>query len=160
MIKSISENLDPKLFPEIRQMKLLYRDNVSLLDRIATIASMIGLIAVLVAGVGIIGLVSFSVSQRMKEIAIRMALGAKKVEILNEVLRQFVLPVAIGLVAGTGIAAAASKVLRKILFGVDNLDPLSYAGAIAVLASLILLAAVLPARRALRLDLAKTLHYE
>jgi len=160
MIKSISENLDRKLFPEIRQLKLLYLDNVSLLDRIATIASMIGLIAVLVAGVGIIGLVSFSVSQRMKEIAIRMALGAKKVEILNEVLRQFVLPVAIGLVAGTGIAAAASKVLRKILFGVDNLDPLSYAGAIAVLASLILLAAVLPARRALRLDLAKTLHYE
>jgi ABC-type antimicrobial peptide transport system permease subunit len=142
-------------------MKLHYRDNVlRLVERIATIVSMIGLIAVLVAGVGIIGLVSFSVSQRMKEIAIRMALGAKKVQILKAVLRQFVPPVAIGLVAGTGIAAAASKALRQILFGVDNLDPLSYAGSIAVLAGMILLAAVLPARRALRLDLAKTLHYE
>jgi ABC-type antimicrobial peptide transport system permease subunit len=161
MIKSISENIDPKLFPEIRQMKLLYHDNVLLLvERIATIVSMIGLIAVLVAGVGIIGLVSFSVSQRMKEIAIRMALGAKKAQILKEVLRQFVLPVAIGLVVGTSMAGAGSKVLRKVLFGVDNLDPLSYAGAIALLAVMILLATVLPARRALQLDLAKTLHYE
>jgi ABC-type antimicrobial peptide transport system permease subunit len=63
-------------------------------------------------------------------------------------------------VAGTGIAAAASKVLRRALYGVNNLDPLSYAGAIGVLALIILVAALLPARRALKLDLAKILHYE
>jgi predicted permease len=161
MIKSISESLDPKLFPEIRQMKLLYRDNVlHMVEDIATIVSIIGLVALMVAGVGIIGLVSFSVSQRLKEIAIRMALGAKKVDVLTAVLRQFVWPVALGLVAGTGLAAALSKVLRKILFGVNNLDPLSYAGAICVLAAIVLLAGLLPARRALRLDLARTLHYE
>jgi ABC-type lipoprotein release transport system permease subunit len=76
------------------------------------------------------------------------------------VLRQFALPVALGLVAGTGIAAAASRVLRKALFGVDNLDPLSYAGALCILAAMLALAALLPARRALCLDLAKILHYE
>ena len=161
MIKSISESLDPALFPEIREMKILYRDNVlQMVETIASTVTMIGLIAVLVAAVGIIGLVSFSVSQRLKEIAIRMALGAGKSEVLTAVLRQFAWPVGIGLIAGTGLALAASTLLRKVLFGVSNLDPFGYAGAILVLLGIILLAGLLPARRALRLDLAKTLHYE
>ena len=161
MAKSISERLDPRLFPEIRQMKLLYRDNVQQqVEQIAATVSMIGLIAILVAAVGILGLVSFSVSQRMKEIAIRMALGAKKFDVLTAVLRQFLWPVAIGMIAGAGVAAAASKVLRRILFGVSNLDPASYAAALVVLVAIIALAGLLPARRALRLDLAKTLHNE
>jgi ABC-type antimicrobial peptide transport system permease subunit len=122
--------------------------------------SLIGFVAVMVAGVGIIGLVSFSVSQRLKEIAIRLALGAKKAQVLAAVLHQFAWPIALGMVVGTGIAAAASKVLRRALYGVDNLDPLSYAAAIGVLAAIVVVAALLPTRRALRLDLAKVLHYE
>jgi hypothetical protein len=158
--KSISESLDPKLFPEIRQLKLLYHDNVSGIEKAAMAVSLIGLIAVVVAGIGIIGLVAFTVSQRTKEIAIRIALGAKRAQVLVAVLRQFSWPVALGLVAGTGIAAAASKVLRIALYGINNLDPLSYAAAIGVLVAIIAVAALLPARRALRLDLAKILHYE
>ncbi len=158
--KAISESLDPKVFPEIRQMKLLYRDNVSGVEKVAMVVSLIGMVAVTMAGIGIIGLVAFTVSQRMKEIAIRIALGAKPAAVLAALLRQFSWPVAVGLLAGTGFAAAASKVLRKALFGISNLDPASYAGAIAVLLAIIALAALLPARRALRLDLAKTLHYE
>jgi ABC-type antimicrobial peptide transport system permease subunit len=161
MIKGISESMDAKLFPEIRQMKVLYRDNVlELIEHIAKAVTLTGLVAVLVAAVGIIGLVSFSVSQRIKEIAIRMALGAGKAQLLTAVLRQFVWPVAIGMVAGAGIAAAASRVLRIALYGVSNLDPASYATAILVLVAILGLAAVLPARSALRLDLAKTLHYD
>jgi predicted permease len=161
MIKSISENLDPALFPEIREMKILYRDKVlQLVENIAEIVTVIGLIAVLVAAVGIIGLVSFSVSQRLKEIAIRMALGAGKSEVLTALLRQFAWPVGIGIITGTALALAASTLLRKILFGVSNLDPFGFAGAILVLVGIIFLAGLLPARRALRLDLAKTLHYE
>jgi predicted permease len=161
MIKSISENLDPTLFPEIREMKILYRDNVlQMVETIAETVTMIGLIAVLVAAVGIIGLVSFSVSQRLKEIAIRMALGAGKSEVLSAVLRQFAWPVGVGVITGTGLALAVSTLLRKILFGVSNLDPLGYVGAVLVLLGIITLAGLLPARRALRLDLAKTLHYE
>jgi ABC-type antimicrobial peptide transport system permease subunit len=76
------------------------------------------------------------------------------------VLRQFAWPIVIGMGVGTGIAAAASKVLRRALYGVDNLDPLSYVAAIGVLGAIVVLAALLPTRRALRLDLAKTLHYE
>jgi predicted permease len=161
MIKGICESMDVKLFPEIRQMKVLYHDNVlGLIENIAKAVTLTGLVAVLVAAVGIIGLVSYSVSQRMKEIAIRLALGAGKAQLLTSVLRQFVWPVAIGMAAGAGIAAAASRVLRIALYGVSNLDPASYAAAILVLMAILGLAALLPARHALRLDLAKTLHYD
>jgi predicted permease len=158
--KSISENLDSRLFPEIRQLKTLYHERVSVVEQIAAIVSLIGMVAVLLAGVGIIGLVAFTVSQRTKEIAIRIALGAKRAQVLAAVLRQFAWPVAFGLVVGTGTAAAASRLLRKILFGVSNFDPAGYAAAIGVLVAIIALAALLPARRAFRLDLAKTLHFE
>ncbi len=159
MIKGISESMDARLFPEIREMKVLYHDNVlQLIENISRAVTLIGMVAMLVAAVGIIGLVSFSVSQRMKEIAIRTALGAGRVQLLTAVLRQFVWPVAIGVAAGAGIAAAASRVLRIALYGVSNLDPASYAAAILVLMVILGLAALLPARYALRLDLAKTLH--
>ncbi len=161
IIKGISESMDAKLFPEIRQIKVLYRDNVlDLIENIAKAVTLTGLVAVLLAAVGIIGLVSFSVSQRMKEIAIRMALGAGRVQLLTAVLRHFGWPVAIGIAAGAGIAAAASRVLRIALYGVSNLDPASYAAAILLLMAILGLAALLPARRALRLDLATTLHFD
>jgi len=161
MIKDLSESMDAKLFPEIRQMKVLYHDNVlELIENISKAVTLTGLVAVLVAGVGIIGLVSYSISQRIKEIAIRMALGAGKVQLLTVVLRQFMWPVAIGMAMGAGIAAAASRVLRIALYGVNNLDPASYALSILVMIAILCLAALLPAHRALRLDLAKTLHYD
>ena len=158
--KAISESLDPKLFPEIRLLKVLYHDNVSAIEKVAMTVSLIGMVAVTMAGIGIIGLVAFTVSQRTKEIAIRIALGAKPSAVLTAVLRQFTWPVTLGLLAGTGIAAAASRLLRVALYGVSNLDPAGYVGAIGVLVVIVIIAALLPARRALRLDLAKTLHYE
>ncbi len=159
-IKSISESLDPRLFPEIAQLKLLYHDYVAPVESLAMVVSLVGIVALTVAGIGVVGLVAFTVSQRTKEIAIRIALGAKRVQVLSAVLGQFTWPVALGLVAGAGVAAAASRVLRKALYGVSNLDPLSYAAAISLLLAVVALAALLPARRALRLDLAKILHYE
>ena len=159
-IKTVSESLDPKALPETRQIKLLYREDVSRLEMIASAVSAIGVAAVSLAGIGLIGLVAFTVSQRTKEIAIRIALGARPVTVLIAVLKQYVWPVALGLLAGGTIAAFASRVLRVGLYGVSNLDPASYAGAIGALIVIVLVAALLPARRALRLDLARTLHYD
>jgi predicted permease len=159
-VKSISESLDPKAMPEIRQIKLLYREDVSRLEMIASAVSAVGLAAVGLAVIGIIGLVAFTVSQRTKEIAIRVALGARPSAVLAAVLRQYTYPVIFGMLAGGTAAAFASRVLRVGLYGVSNLDPASYALAIIALMSIVLAAALLPARRALRLDLAKTLHYE
>jgi predicted permease len=160
MAKTISESLDAKLFPEIRQMKLLYHDNVSGVERAAEAVSLIGLVAVLLSGVGIIGLVAFTISQRTKEIAIRLALGARRARVLTAVLKQFAWPVGVGLIAGTGMAAVLTKLLRRALYGVSNLDPVGYAGAIVVLVAIVFVAALLPARRALRLDIARALHHE
>jgi predicted permease len=159
-VKAISESLDPRVFPEIRQLKLLYRENVKSIEQVATIISLIGMVAVTLAAIGIIGLVAFSVSQRTKEIAIRIALGARPSAVLAAVLRQFSWPVVLGLLTGGTFAALASRALRVALYGVSNLDPASYAAAIVVLFAIALAAALLPARRALRLDLAKTLHYD
>ena len=158
--KSIAQSLDPKLFPEIRQLKLLYRENVLGIERIASIVSLIGIVAVLLAGVGLVGLVAFTISQRTREIAIRFALGAQRARVLVAFLRQFLWPVTLGLVAGTGVAAALSKLLRKALYGVSNLDPLGYAAAIIILIVIVVLAALLPMRRAMRLDIARALHHE
>jgi len=80
--------------------------------------------------------------------------------VLAAVLRQFSWPVAIGLLMGTTAAAFGSKVLRVALFGVSNLDPIGYASALTVLSAIIAVAALAPARRALRLDVARTLHYD
>jgi predicted permease len=160
IVKSIDENLDPRIFPEITPLKNLFDENVSVVKQLAMIVSLIGTVAVAMAGIGIVGLVGFTVSQRIKEIAIRLALGAKRAHVLGAVLRQFLWPALLGVLAGAGFAGAASKLLRKALYGINNLDAVSYSAAIGVLTLIVLISALLPARRALRLDLAKTLHYE
>ena len=159
-LRSIAQNLDPKLFPEVHLLKGEFRRETQSAGTIAEIISLLGLVAALLAGLGIVGLVAYSVSQRTREIAIRLALGASRTQLLRAILRQFSWPVFLGLIAGTAATAAVSQVLRRMLYGVSNLDPLSYAGAIAILIGIFAIAAILPARRALKLDVARALHQE
>jgi predicted permease len=159
-VRSIAESLDPKVFPEIRSLKDLYKNSVSEVEMIATIVTLIGLIAIFIAAVGIIGLVSYSVSERIKEIAIRIALGAGRWHVLFAILRQFVWPVAFGLLVGIVVTAAFSGLLRQGLYGVNNLDPASYAGAIVLLLFVATAAALIPAKRALGVDPMRALHHD
>jgi predicted permease len=158
--KSIAVELDPKLFPYIWTLKSGFRKNTEDLEKVAMVVSLLGLLAIAMAAIGIIGLVAYSVSQRIKEIAIRLALGAKRRHVVSAVLKQFCLPIVLGTITGIGATVGVSRFMRKFLFGIGNLDPLSYATAISVLIVLIGFAAVAPVRRALRVDLARTLHYE
>jgi hypothetical protein len=158
--RSISEGLDPKLHPEMNQLKQLYRKITTQIELIAGIVSLIGFVAVALAGVGILGVVGFSISQRTKEIAIRLALGAPKARLYTALLRQFVWPIASGLVFGTVLALFASRFLRIFLFGVSNLDPAGYIAGIGVLLGVVVCAGILPARKAMRLNVARALHYE
>ncbi|MGD0368342.1 MAG: ABC transporter permease [Acidobacteriaceae bacterium] len=160
MAKSISESLDPKIFPEIRRLAVLYHDFLQPLEQIALVVTLIGFVAVALAGIGLIGLVTFTVSQRLREIAIRVALGARPAQIVTAVLQYFWWPTLAGLCAGTVFAAAASKVLRVALFGISNLDPASYAAALLTLALILGLSMLLPARCALHPDLAEILHHD
>ncbi|MBV9746175.1 MAG: FtsX-like permease family protein, partial [Acidobacteriia bacterium] len=158
--RSISESLDPKLFPEIRPIKSLYADNVRTIEIAAGAITLGGFVALVLAGVGLIGLVSFTVSQKTKEIAIRTALGATGRNVLLVLLRQFFWPVCLGLLIGTAATAASSQVLRRALYGISNLDPVGYAAAVGFLLTTLAVATLLPACRALQLNVSKALHYE
>src|SRR5258706_1579326 len=152
MVASIVKSIDPKLFPEVQLMKQAFQQKLQTAEYSVVSVSVLGLVALLLACIGVVGLVAYAVAQRTKEIGIRMALGAAPGHVLSTVLRQFSRPVALGLVAGTVGAAALSRILRQVLYGISNLDPLAYLAAVAVFVAAVALAALLPARRALRVD--------
>jgi ABC-type antimicrobial peptide transport system permease subunit len=129
------------------------------LEEFATIISLLGGIAIFLAVVGLLGLVSYAVSQQTKEIAIRLAFGANRAEILTAVLRRFAWPVLLGLVAGVATTAGLSQILRRVLYGISGLDPISYMGAMAILLAILAVAAMMPVRRAFQLDIARILHF-
>ncbi len=159
-LHSITQSLDPRLFPEIHLLKAEFKNETQSAAGIAKTITLLGFVALALSSLGILGLVAYTVSQRTKEIAIRLALGSPALQVLVSVLRQFSWPVALGIVAGVGATAALSQILRRILYGVSNLDPLSYASAILILSAILLAATLIPARRALKLDVARALHQD
>src|ERR1700688_4871270 len=117
-------------------------------------------LALVLAAVGIYGLVSFSVAQRVHEMGIRTARGARRAEVLAMIVRQGMKLVAIGLVAGLGGAFASSRLLADQVYRVSVVDPLTYIGVPIVLTAVALLANWLPARRATRVDPQEALRSE
>ena len=130
-------------------------------ERLLTwLSSMFGLLATLLASLGLSGVVSFTVARRTREIGIRMALGAQPGHILTHVVRNMGLLVAAGMITGLVCAYALSRVLSSMLFEVRSVDALAFAGASALLAIVAGLAAYLPALRATRVDPVVALRYE
>jgi predicted permease len=159
-VASTAKAVDPNAFPEVQLMKTGFRQKLRGAESSALAVSALGSIADLLACLGIVGVVAYAVSQRTREIGIRMALGARPAHILAVVLRQFSRPVAAGLLVGVGGAAALSGLLRGQLYGISNLDPMAYLGAIGVFAVTVAVAALWPARRALRVDPMCALRHE
>jgi predicted permease len=126
----------------------------------AALAATLGLIGLILAIVGVYGVISYSASQRTNEIGIRMALGAHPAQILKMVLGQGLAIVGVGLVVGIALAAAVSKLVSNLLFGVGGVDPLTYAAASILLAGAAIFACYVPARRAMRVDPMVALRHE
>jgi predicted permease len=126
----------------------------------AAVAGGLGLLALVLAVVGLYGVVSYTVGRRRHEIAIRMAIGATTRDVLADVLGNGGRMVAIGWVIGVLLALLVARAASGILMGVSSLDPLTYIAASLTLGLVALLACYLPARRATRVDPATALRYE
>lgn len=119
-----------------------------------------GFAALFLASIGLYAVMAFSVSQRTREVGIRMAIGAQARDVLSLILRQGLVQVALGMVVGLIFAAALSRLLSVILFGVNPRDPVIYAAIVVVLSCTALLACYIPARRATRVQPNQALRYD
>ena len=117
-------------------------------------------LALALAGVGIYGVTSYSVGRRAHEIGIRMALGARRADILCLVLGQAMSTAAIGVAAGIGGSFALTRTMQSLLFGTSAIDPITFAGVTLLLSVVALLASYIPARRATKVDPIVALRYE
>ena len=119
-----------------------------------------GLVALMLAGTGIYGVLAGSVAERTREIGVRSALGATRAGILALILRQGMSLAALGLAAGLGGAMLASRAVTSLLFGVQQLDPVTYAGVTALMLAVCAIACLAPARRAVSIDPVQALRNE
>ena len=123
----------------------------------ALLSSMIGAIAVLLAVIGIHGVLAYSVSRRTREIGVRVAIGANPASVARAVMRDGALLTLIGVAVGIAAAFFGARLLRALLFGISETDALSFAASAMLFALLGAVAGILPARRAARIDPAITL---
>jgi predicted permease len=127
---------------------------------VAALSGVLGALALLLASIGVYGMVSYSVSRCVHEIGIRMALGADDTQVMKLVLKQAMRPVLIGALAGVVGCAAVSNVLASMLFGLSAHDPTAFVAVPLLLLVMALVACYIPARRALRVDPMVALRYE
>jgi predicted permease len=119
-----------------------------------------GLLALLLAAIGIYGVIAYTTRQRTQEIGIRMALGAQQKEIFDLILGQGLRLTAVGLALGLGVSLLLTRFLRSLLFGVTTTDPLTFAIVLALLTAAALIACYMPARRAMMLDPIESLRHQ
>jgi predicted permease len=159
-IRSAIHSLDPDLVVDIARLE----DNLEFWrapSRIfATLAGCLGALGMLLACVGVYGVVSYAVSRRIREIGIRMTLGADARDVRTLILRQAMLPVVIGGLIGIAGCAAVSQVLKSMLFGLSAYDPVAFVAVPFFLLSIALVASYIPARRATKVDPMVALRYE
>ena len=160
-VRGVVRELDPDLAAFGVMTMDRHLDNALNLPSIsATFASAFGAIALLLATVGIYGLVSYSVARRTREVGIRLALGATGSDVMRLVLRRGLIQAATGVGAGLGVAYGATRLIGGFLYDVSPTDPVIYVSMSLLLAAVVLLASYMPARRAMRVDPVASLRSE
>jgi predicted permease len=160
-IRQVMQQLDANI-PMYNMRTLEAQADQSLLNErlVATLSTAFGLLATLLAVIGLYGVMAFTVARRTREIGVRMALGAVPGDVIWLVMREVIVLVGSGLILGLAAAWALSRLVSSQLYGVSANDPLTMAGAAAALAAVALLAGYVPARRATRVNPVLALRYE
>ena len=117
-----------------------------------TLVLLFAAVAALLASLGIYGVIAYAVAQRMPELGVRTALGASPGAILSLIVRQGLSPVAAGLMVGLGISLAVGRAVSSLLYDVAAFDPVTLVGVVLAIGLVSIAAALVPARRAMRLD--------
>ena len=161
VVRAEMGKLDPALpLFGVRTMPQYLNRTVSIYELGASLVGTFAVTALLLAAVGVYGVLYFTVARRTKEIGIRMALGARYGQVLRMVLQRSLLWVAGGLMVGLGLSLAARSVTGQIVAGVSGADPLTFSATVVVFAVMIVGACVVPARRAARVDPIQALRHE
>ncbi len=153
--------IDPSLpLAQVRTMDEVLAGARSRPQFLTTLLGLFSTIALLLAAVGLYGVISYSVTRRMTEFGIRMAMGAKSSDVLGLVLSQGLKLAAAGVLAGAVGALALTRLIRGLLFGVSSFDPLTFCAMALLLGAVTVAACIIPARRATKVDPLIALRYE
>jgi predicted permease len=159
-VRALVRELDPGLVVRVNRLEEnleFWRTGSRL---IASLSGSVSLLALTLASVGVYGVVSYVVSRRRREVGIRMTLGATAGDVQRLIMRQTLRPVVAGMLVGIAGAAAASRILESVLFGISPFDPVAFIAAPVFLLGVAAAASALPTRNALRIDPMTALRYE
>jgi predicted lysophospholipase L1 biosynthesis ABC-type transport system permease subunit len=160
-IRRALQDLDPNVpLLRVRLMEEYINSRLARERLVAYLSSFFGILALGLASLGLFGVLASVVTQRTREIGIRMALGARREEVFTMILRISLVPVVAGLVIGVVVAFSWGLFLGSLIYGIDSFDLVSVSQSVAVLLAAALLAAAIPARRATKVDPMVALRYE
>jgi ABC-type antimicrobial peptide transport system permease subunit len=152
-IRDTARRFDPKLpVISIKPAQTLVDDSISTERLVARLSTFFGALALVLAAIGLYGVMSYSVARRTGEIGVRMALGASQRSVATMILREIVVLVGIGSVLGAVGALGLARFVETLMFGLAPRDPFTLIAAVAVLIVVALISGYLPARRAARID--------
>jgi|HubBroStandDraft_6_1064221.scaffolds.fasta_scaffold02718_6 putative ABC transport system permease protein len=159
-MKQTISDVNPGIDLDFKVFKTRIHDSLLQDQLMATLSGFFGFLAALLAAIGLYGVISYMVVQRTKEIGIRMAIGAERLDVLRLILREASLLTITGLVIGAGLALGAAQAAKSLLYGLKPRDPLTLAAAVVVLSAVAAFASFWPAYRASKLDPLIALRYE
>jgi ABC-type antimicrobial peptide transport system permease subunit len=159
-VSSAVAQFNPSIVLQFQTMESQVRDSLLRERLMATLSGFFGMLAGLIATIGLYGVMSYMVARRRNEIGIRMALGADRRQVVRMVMREAGVLLAGGLVVGAVMAVAAARTATTLLFGLEPGDPLTLVMAAITLAGVAMLASYLPALRASRLEPTEALREE
>ena len=152
-VRGVVRSLDPSMpLTHVRTMEEVVSTSIAAVRFRTTLLASFAVVALLLAAIGVYGVMSYSVEQRSQEMGLRMALGASPRDVLTLVTAHGARLALAGILAGVAAAYALTRVLESLLFGVSTTDPLTFAGIAVLLAAVASVAAYIPARRATRAD--------